>query len=182
MQDLGGAETALRRAVALEPAREKAWDTLLVAMVQSGATPAEMQTVCESLLKNKNSARNRLLLAKVLLNQSKWDQAAEHIKEAAKLEPDNIVVCLFEGALAMKSGADEDHLATATQVMLHANDLLDKMPADNERATRWREFMLNGAILSGLLDKPIDAKDWVDRVLREFPDDETAKDIRTAIQ
>jgi tetratricopeptide (TPR) repeat protein len=182
MQQANGAETALRRAVALEPVRQKAWETLLVAMVQSGATPEEMETVCESLLKNKNSARNHLLLAKVLMKQNKWDQAADHIKAAAKLEPNDMLVSLFEGVVAMKSGVDEEHLSIATRKMLRANDLLGKMAADSERATRWREFMLNGAILSGLLDKPTDAKEWVDSVLKEFPDDETAKDIRAAIQ
>ena len=60
---------------------------------------------------------------------------------------------------------------------------LIKMPDDNDdRTAQWQEIMLNGAILCGLLDKPADAKDWLRAVLAHFPDDQTAKEILSAIR
>jgi tetratricopeptide (TPR) repeat protein len=182
MDDNTGAKAAFRRAFVLEPTRQKAGEMWLGAAVKSGAAPEELASICQLLLKNRNSARNHLLMAKALIKQNKLDEAADHVRRAAKMEPDNLLVHLFGGAVALKSGIDEQQISIATQEMTRANDLLAKTPNDAERETRWREFMLNGAILCGLLDKPDDAKVWIDSVLKEIPDDETAKEIRSAIQ
>jgi hypothetical protein len=76
LHDTPGAKSAFRRAVTFEPAREKAWEMLLAVTVSSGAPPEEMEGICRSLLKTKNSARNHLLLAKVLIKRDQADEAA----------------------------------------------------------------------------------------------------------
>ena len=54
----------LRRALALEPAREKAWEGLLGVQVNSDASPEEVVKTCRGLVKNKDCCRSRLFLAK----------------------------------------------------------------------------------------------------------------------
>lgn len=181
MHDLSGAETDLRRAVALEPSREKAWELLLGTAVESGAPPEESVSICQSLVKCENSAGNHLLLAKALTKENKLTEAAAEIKHAADLDPNNVPTVLFEAALSMKDG-DADDLPFAGRFLLRAKDLIENMPPDQDRETRKRELDLDGAIFNGLTDKPGEAKKWVDLVLERFPDDQTAKDIRAAIQ
>jgi tetratricopeptide (TPR) repeat protein len=181
-QDWTGAIGDFHRALALEPVREKAWEGLLGAQVGSGASPEELVTTCKGLVKNKDCCRSRLFLAKALIRQNKFDEAKVEIKKSADLEPNNILSYLFAGALLLKLTDDENNLSYAVSQMTSAKEVLDKMPDDSEKSARWREFMLNGAILSGLLDKPAEAKDWLRPVLKYCPDDQTAKDILSAIQ
>ena len=181
-QDWAGAIEDLRRALALEPTRVIAWENLLGAQTKSGASTDEMAKTSESLVKAKNSCRNHLLLAKARINQSKFDEAKAEIKKAADLEPNNILPYLFAEALLLKLTDDENNLSYATTEMTWASEVLDRMPNDEERRTRWKEFMLNEAILYGLFDKPAEAKDLLREVSKYFPDDQTAKDILSAIQ
>lgn len=181
MQDAPGAKTDLRRAVALEPAREKAWELLLGAAVSTSEPPEEMVSICESLVKCKNSAENHLLLAKALTKENKFTEAAAEIKKASDLEPDNVPSVLFAAALAIKGNGDGD-LSLADELLVRAKDLIEKMPSGEDQKARERELLLDGAILSALADRPDDAKKWLDMVLEGFPDDQTAKDIKSAIQ
>ena len=75
----------------VETTREQAWEVLLTVLVKSGAPPEELVKTCEGLLKSKNSARNRLLLAKAFIKQNKLNEAKVQIQAAARLEPENIL-------------------------------------------------------------------------------------------
>jgi hypothetical protein len=88
---------------------------------------------------------------------------------------------LFGGALALKFANDEGTLSLATQELAVVKALLAQMPGDEEKRLRWREFILNCAILNGLQDKPAEAKNWIKTLQEQFPDDETAKEILSAL-
>jgi tetratricopeptide (TPR) repeat protein len=182
MNDAQGAKTALRSAVVLEPARENAWGSLLVAAVSSGATPAELVNISESLIKCNNSARNHLVLAKALVKANRLDDAKKEIQTAEDMEPRNVLTRLFGVALSLKLSDDERYLAYANTQVRWLDDIFEKMSDGQEKQMRLREYLLDTAIFNGLVDKPDQAKECVNRVLKVFPDDETAKDIRSAIQ
>ena len=126
-----GAKVDFRRAVALEPTREKAWEVLLTVLVQSSAPPEELVNTCEGLLKSKNSAKNRLLLAKALIKQNKLNEAKVQIQAAAMLEPENILPYLFAGAVSLKQSDVQANIPLATTQLTRAKDLLRKN-------ARWR--------------------------------------------
>jgi tetratricopeptide (TPR) repeat protein len=174
------AATELRRAVSLDPTREQSWDLLLGSLVDS-ASPDELVTICESRLKYKDSARNHLLLAKILTNQKKWDKATEQAEIADKLATNNIVSPLLIAAIALKQSDQTNYLSVAKINLNRAFIFLQNTPTSQARATHWREFMLDGAILSALNNEPQFAIDWVNRVLKYFPNDEQAKEILAAL-
>jgi tetratricopeptide (TPR) repeat protein len=180
-QNVTEAKVDFRRAVALDPTREASWDLLLGAMLNSGASPEEIVSVCESRLKHQNSVRNYLLLAKALTKEEKWDEAAVQAEIAGKLETNNIVPPLFIEAIALKKSAATNYLAAAKLCMKRADAIWQTIPTSDRKVEWWREFMLNGAILHALAGQPKMAKDWVDEVLKDYPNDETAKEILKAL-
>jgi tetratricopeptide (TPR) repeat protein len=168
-----------RRAVSLDPTRETSWDLLLGTMVYLGATPEEIVSVCQTRLKYEDSARNRLLLAKALTKEEKWDEAAIQAGIAGKIETNNIVPPLLIAAIALKDTARTNYLTTAKIYTSRANAILQTLPVNDENAERWRELALNAAIVSALTGEPEKAKQWANFVLKRFPGDETAKSILT---
>lgn len=175
------ARSDFQRAVALDPTREASWDMLLGTLVTLKASPGEMVSVCQSRLKHDNSAQNHLLLAKALVKEEKWDEAAIQAGIADRIETNNIVPPLFIAAIALKDTASTNYLTTAIIYMKRANAVLQTMPASENTRQRWREFSLNAAILSALDSQAEKAKQWADLVLKQFPDDETARKILAAL-
>ena len=170
------------RAVALDPTREQSWDLLLVT---AGADSLEETVaVCEARLKQKDSARNHLLLARALEPQKKWDKVGEHAEAALKLDTNNIVAHLELLALAIKQSADTNFMTKAYDQFDRTQATYEKLPDNNEKQTRWRELTLNVAILYGLENTPDyhkAANAWVDPVLKNNPNDQQAKDISRAL-
>ena len=183
---LGNSQAAaadFRRAVSLDPTREQSWDMLL-GVSKDSASPDELVALCESRLKFKNSAWNHLLLAKLYAKQQKWDAATQQAKIAGQLDTNNIVPSLLLAAVALKQSGDTNQLSAATIDLARAKELLDKMPANNERRTRWRELTLNLAIISGMEGTQNGqkvARLCLETVLKYFPEDETVKEISKAL-
>jgi tetratricopeptide (TPR) repeat protein len=181
-KDSPGAMDDFRRSVALEPANEKAWYVLLGAMVNS-APDSEVVDVCQSLLKCKNSAQNHVIVAKILIEQNKRDDAFRQLSQAMDLEPNNALSYLMAGALELKQSTDEEtYLRAAFTELNRVNDLLGKMPGSKDRQSMSRILVLNGSILNALADKPAEAKILLKPYLDHHPDDQTAKDIMSAIE
>jgi hypothetical protein len=173
----------LRRAVSLDPSRDQLWDLLLVSLGKS-ASPEEVTALCESRLKYKDSARNHLLLARDFEKQKKWDKVGEHAEAAQKLDTNNIVAHLELLALAIKQSADTNFMAKAYEEVTRSESVYTKLPDNPEKQTRWREYTLNVAILYGLENTPDyqkAANAWVDIVLKNYPNDQQARDISKAL-
>jgi tetratricopeptide (TPR) repeat protein len=173
-----------RRAASLDPTREQSWDMWLGTLVKSAA-PGELVAICESHLKYKDSARNHLLLAKAFQRQKTWDRAIEQAEIAGKLETNNIVPPLMLATIALKQSADTNQLSMAIKHLNYANDLLKKMPANDDTRTRWHELMLNSAIACGLEGTQNGqklARSYLEAVLKSYPDDEDAREIMRALE
>jgi len=178
-EDAAGAATDLRRAVSLDPTRDNAWELLVGALALSSASPEQLVSACESRLKSRDSARNHLLLAKVLVKQQRWQKAAEQTRAALELEKNSVLAHMMAAALIIRQ---KGKLAVAMEHLYSVKDALDTMPDHDEKWARVREFLLNGAIVSALNDQPKQAKNLVNRVLKRDPDDKEAKAILSAIE
>jgi tetratricopeptide (TPR) repeat protein len=171
-----------RRAVALDPTREQSWDLLLATTGTDSQEDAVV--VCEARLKQKDSTRNRLLLARALEHQKKWDKTSEQAEAALLMDSNNIVAHLELLALAIKQSTDTNLMAKAYEQFALTEAAYEKLPGNNNKHTSWREFTLNGAILYGLENTPEyqkAANAWVYEVLKENPNDQQAKDISKAL-
>lgn len=178
--DSATAASDFRRAVTLDPSRERSWDMLFGVSLES-ASPQELVRLCESRLQTKDSARNHLLLAKLLAKQGKFDAATTHAKLALKTEPDNLVAHLMLFALAIRQSTDDKPPLGAAKLLNRASKALNAMPPGDEKPGRAREFILNAAIFVALLDQPAEARKILDHFLRDQPDDQTARNIRNAL-
>jgi tetratricopeptide (TPR) repeat protein len=183
---LGNSEAsvaALRRAVALDPTCDAAWDLLVGSLVKSASTE-DLAAVCQQRLTYKDSARNHLYLARVYLHQQKWDKVGEQAEAALKIEPDNYVAHMDLMALTLKQINDTNYLSAFREQY----DTLTKLAQDPKNAainaTCWRVCALDTAIADGLVASPeykAAAKDCVDRVLKYYPNDTQAKEILDAL-
>jgi tetratricopeptide (TPR) repeat protein len=179
------AATDFRRAVAIDPTREQSWDMWL-GSIKNSASPEELVAVCELRLKQKDSARNHLLLARAFQEyEKKWDKSAEQAQAAIKLEPENLVAHLELTALALKQSADTNFMAEAVEQFNNLNAIWEKIPDNKKDWEYWREWTLNLAIYDILVNTPEyekAAKTYIENVLKSFPNDKQAMEISNAME
>jgi hypothetical protein len=174
------AVTDFRQAIALDPTRETSWDLLLGTM-RSTSLPEDVETACRDRIAAKDSPRNRLLLAKFCATEGKWSESARQAQIAGAADTNNIVPLLLLAAVALKQSAQTNQLTSASQYLHQTGDMLKAMPPSAERYKRWREFVLNTAILDALAGHPESSQTWLNEVFKGFPDDEDAREIAKAI-
>jgi tetratricopeptide (TPR) repeat protein len=182
--DLPGASASAREAVAEDPTLDSAWD-LLFAASGDAASPEELVALCQSRLKQADTARNRLYLAKLFLNQQKPEKADEQTQSILKIEPNNLTAYIILAASELKRSENPRFMAAAQQHLLRAQELFQAAPGGAEALTRWREIDLNVAIWCGLQSDPENrrnAKSRIEEVLQRMPEDQTAKDILRALE
>ena len=172
-----------RRAVALGPDREQSWDGLFGFSVESSSLD-ELLVLCEARLKHSDSARNHLIMAKILSKQKKWDKATEQSQAALKLEPDNVSANIMLVALTIRQSGDDASLGPAKDRIKSMGELFVKLPENQEKMDRSREVYLNTAIICGLSDGDdrIYARKMIDSLLRANPNDDDAKNISQALE
>ena len=181
--DQPDAAADLKRSVALDPSRDDAWDLMLAFQIGT-ASPEELSAICEARLKSKDSARNHLLMARALQRQQKWSQAAEQAQAVLALDPSNVVAEVELLALALKQSDDPRQINHASAMMSDLTQTIGNLPPGIQAAKRRREVLLDLAIAGGLINTPEAgkiAKVCLALVLREHPDDQTARDILSAL-
>ncbi len=94
----------LRRAVELDPSRERAWEMLTPLLVEQ-AKYEEAAVVARKRIARKDNAHNRFFLAKVYAEQKQFDKAAEQLRIGLKQEPEDLDCRL--GLIAMLLKRDD---------------------------------------------------------------------------
>lgn len=178
------ARTHLNEAITFDPDRDSS-RIMLFATAGASDPPEEKVKLRESLLKCKDTVRNHLILADSLADQKKWDQAIEQGEAALLHEPENVNAHLLLAALNIRKSEDPEALAAAVEHQKAAGTILNSNPPsspNNMIREQAREMLLDAAILAGLLDDSNQAREILDRVSQYFPGDETAKEIRKALE
>jgi tetratricopeptide (TPR) repeat protein len=103
LEDGKAAEISLRRAVALDPTRETAWDGLMGCLLESSRSE-ELLTVARERLKQRKSPRNHLLLAKAYQKVGRTGEAEGELRSALRLDPKDVNANLGVAVLALKRG------------------------------------------------------------------------------
>jgi tetratricopeptide (TPR) repeat protein len=182
--DKPGAHASSREALADDPLLDTAWE-LLLGTTDDKAPPDELVALCESRLKQVDSARNHLFLARAFLRQEKPEKAVEQAQTVLKTETNNVTAYLILTAADLRRSDNPRFMVAAEEDLQRATELWKAMPAGEESSNRWREITLNLAIWDGLQDDPgcrETAINCVRAVLQQRPDDQTAKDILHALE
>lgn len=151
----------LRRAVRLDPSRERAWD-MLTAMLAIDNQIDEAIAVARRRIDFKDNAHNRFLLAKVYTDGNQFDKAAEELRSGLKDDPKDLNCRLGLLALALKG-------ETAQSLQEAGEQLKDLFPRIKEEKNKrvWLDYYVLAGICAALNDRPEWAKDTFQRLLQQ---------------
>ncbi len=137
--------TTLRRAVALDAAREQGAEILVGTLAQTGRYD-ELLDFCEDRVKQKDTARNHLLLAKAYEKLKQWDDAEAEALEALRQSPTNLTASLDLAALLLRRSQDSDVLVDANDWLTRAEGLLGQATA----AERSQQLVIDLTLLRSI--------------------------------
>ncbi len=162
----------LRRAVAIDPTREQAWDMLLGILFTSQHTN-DMLVVCQQRLVATPSVRNHLLLAKVWDMQGRQRETEAQVRAALKLGPKDVLVNLAQAAMSVRCAHDAAGLRRAAQHLAAVAKLMnDDTPREQQADLAVLQCI--HAALSGQTNK---ARQHIERALRLDPNNDHAKNL-----
>lgn len=171
----------LHRAVALDPSREQAWELMASTIAQSEHYD-ELLTLAEDRVRDNDTTRNRIILAKAYEKMKRWDDAEEEIQIALKDSPEDFTLNLGYGALLLKRSQDDPSLLSdADGWLAHAQEILKKMPTTERSRQQIIELTLTRSIYFALTDEVDTARLWVKSVLEQDRDNKMAQEILTAM-
>jgi tetratricopeptide (TPR) repeat protein len=170
-RDLDSGEKAARRAVALDPTREQAWELLVLGPVLQERWE-DLRRVTEDRLKARRSARNHILAAKANERLKNWKVAEQHVDAALAQAPDDPIPQLAKAVLGLKRGTEEG-LAQAGKHLKKAQELAAAAPSPQTS----RGLILTMALYAALRGETAEARQLVELVLKSDADDEDAKAI-----
>lgn len=175
-----GCVDKLRQALALEPSREQAWETLSATLAQSKHYD-ELLSTCEERVKRKDSARSRILLAKAYEKLKQWDNCEKQIRLALKLDPDDFTANLALADLLLKHSDDATALSDANGWLARAEYLLNKMTVRQRTQLHMVDLTLTRGIYYALTDEVETARRWVKAVIDQDKENKFAQDILDAM-
>lgn len=171
----------LRSALTLDPSREQAWETLAATLAQSKHYD-ELLSTCEDRVKQKDSARNRILLAKAYEKLKQWDNCEQQIRLALKLDPDDFTANLALADLLLKHSDDASALSDANGWLARAEYLLNKMTVRQRTQLHMVDLTLARGIYFALTDEVETARRWVKAVIDQDKENKFAQDILDAME
>lgn len=164
LKDIPDTKTILRRSIELDPSRNAPWEMLIAALLASNQMEKAAE-LCRQHLKHKDSARNRLLLAKAYAELDRLDKAEEVIRVGLEREPDDFLLNLTLMDLLLIRGRDDD--------LRQAGQTLRKIEKDRHPGTgndnRWTNFRFACGIGCGLNGEVKQAREWLEEVHKRKP-------------
>jgi tetratricopeptide (TPR) repeat protein len=171
----------LRRALALQPTRDQAWEVLLSTLSEAGRYD-ELLDVCEDQVRLKETPRTHVLLAKAHEKLKQWDSCEEQAQLAALQDPNDFNATFTLGALLLKrSRGNAEVLTQANQWLARSEATLNKTPRIRRTRDQVIELTLTRSIYFALTDEMDTARQWAKAVLDRDQDNQLAKDILSAM-
>jgi tetratricopeptide (TPR) repeat protein len=173
--------STLRRAVTLDASREQALE-VLVSTLAHAARYDELLSVCEDRVKQKDSERSHMLLAKAYEKLQQWDDAESELLEVLRQSPNNFPASLgVAAAILRRSNADGDGLPEANSWLSRAEALLGQMPALERNQQLVIDLTLIRSIYFALTDDLDSARQWAQAVLKTDGNNKLAREILSAM-
>jgi tetratricopeptide (TPR) repeat protein len=157
----------LRRAVRLDPSRERAWNSLICFLIRKRTDKAV--AVARERLRIKDNAHNRFLLARVFSYNRQYDKAAEELRAGLNNDPKDPYCRL--GLIALRLRRED------AESLKEAGKELTVIYARIEEEKKM-DLYLSYAHLCGiyyaLIDRPEKAQKMFQQILQWKKDDKTA--------
>jgi tetratricopeptide (TPR) repeat protein len=179
MSDRVNGEQKLRRALALDPSRDRAAEMLTGLLAQS-KNFTEMLTVCEARANQNPTPRNLLLLAKAHEMLGHTAEAEKQMEAAVKLAPDDFDSQIGLGAMLLHH-TDDDSLARAADHIRLAKAALAKLPGGTGTADQVTNYYFTAGLYQGLAGNTDRARDAFRLILEHDPANENAKAALAAL-
>ena len=171
----------MKRALALAPSREHAWEVLMATLAQSGRYD-ELLAVCEQQVRMKNSARTHLLLAKAHEKLKHWNEAETEARTAAMDNPGDFTADLSLAAVLLKhSGDNANALADADDWLRRAEIALGNTPPLMRSREQVIELTLTRGIYFALTGEMDTARKFVKTVIERDKGNKFAQEIWSAM-
>lgn len=170
------AEADARRAIELAPAREGAWDLLMSVLVTADRF-ATARSFADKRLKMRDTARNRVIAAKLCFKLGLLTDAQAHADAAVKLDPDGYLSNLAAFVVTLKRSKDEDSAKLASPLLKK----LQALPADSLDNDQRIEANLAAGIGYALVGQPTGARAYFEFVLTADKDNETAREAMSML-
>jgi len=178
------AAASCRRAVALDPTRAQAWDAVIGLLAAAG-NDEELLKACETRVRHRDTALNRLFLAKTYFRLQREEQAAEQVKLALQRAPDDYIAQLARAALLLRRPRDPAALNEAGRILRQAQARREAFAKAGQEEEQVRLTITDLAILSAAYaafeDDFTSARQLVKQVLAADPNHAYAKEIQTAL-
>jgi len=172
---------SLRRSVALQPSRHHAWEVLVTTLARAGRNE-ELLTVCDDLVKQDDSSRSHLLLAKAHERLKHWDSCEEEARQAVEANPDDpAATTALAAVLLRRSNNDPDVLSEADDWLNRAETAVRKIEPNRRDRQQIIDLTLTRGIYFALTGEYDTARHWVQTVLERDRNNQFARDILSAI-
>lgn len=171
LRDIPGAEAGARRAIELAPARETGWDLMMAICAVTGR-PEVALPLAEKRLQVKDTARNRIIAAKVCDKLGRMPEAKVQVDAALKLEPNGYLPNLAAFVLALKRSTDLESTARALPFL---ENLQKPLAGDVLTMEQRIEIILATGIGAVLSDETAEARQLFESVLRMDKSNQTAR-------
>jgi tetratricopeptide (TPR) repeat protein len=169
----GASEKYYRRAVTLDPKRDRAWD--MIAAIQLGAERNDkLLAACNERVKANDSVRSRFLLAKAYGQLKQCDNVAGQLAIILKREPQNFIATAGMAAVELQRGNDpkaDDWLARA-----------DKLLTDSVSAEHRADLFSLHSVRALLGGKREGAEFYLGHALTLDPQNKNARDLLRAME
>ncbi|MDB6108950.1 MAG: Tetratricopeptide 2 repeat protein [Pedosphaera sp.] len=170
----------LRRALVLDPSREQAWE-MLAGTLARAEQYEELLSTCESHLKQKDSARGHILLAKAYERLKQWDNAEDQTIAAVRQTPNDLTANLSLAALLVKRSNDASVLGEANGWLSRCDQIIAGLPTPQRPRQLVIDFTLTRSVYFALADDIDSARRWVKTVIDSDQENELAKEILAAM-
>jgi tetratricopeptide (TPR) repeat protein len=176
LKDPRQAETSFRRAIALDPKRELAWDGLMAVLVVQERL-SDLREQAEARLRARPTARNYVIVAKAYDRLRQPDKVAEYARGAVKLDPEWF---LTQAALAISLLKQSDTPEARKEADQHLERAFELIKQADGRQRLGFQFTVGAYLaLAGDLES---ARKMFRQVLEADPDHEEARAALAIVQ
>lgn len=172
------AEPLLRRAVALDPRRESAWDGLTMILV-SAQNYGAAALVLEARLKVLDTARGHLLLAKVYDKLGQTEKETAQVQAALSADPGDLTANIAQAALLLRRSDDAATLDQANQQLFKIDALYRRAMPQTQQS--WEDQTLLVSIYHALTGDAASAREKLTQILHLDKDYAPAKQALAAL-
>jgi tetratricopeptide (TPR) repeat protein len=176
LKDPRQAETNFRRAIALDPKRELAWDGLMTVLVMQERL-SDLREQAEARLQARPTARNYVIVAKAYDRLRQPDKVVEYARGAVKLDPDWFLTQAALGTALLQQSDRPAALKEADQHLGRAFELSKQ--ADGRQRL---DFQFTVGAYLALAGDTESARKVFRQVLEANPDHEEARAALAMVQ